>query len=94
MVKANELIKEQKKRDKIKIKTFTKIYNRIEKKIQLASASNFYYCWYEIPEFFLGLPIYSLEDCKEFIEKKFEDNGFKTKYYEPNILMITWFPKD
>jgi len=92
MVKADDLIKEQKKRNKIKIKTFIKIYNKIEKKITLASASNFYYCWYEIPEFILGMPIYSLQECKVFIEKKLIEDGFKVKFYESNIIMISWYP--
>ena len=60
MVNANDLIKEQQKREEIKIVTFEKIYKTIEKKIILASASNYYYVWYEVPEFILGLPTYDL----------------------------------
>ena len=43
MVNANELIKEQQKRDEQKIITYDKVYKTIEKKIILASASNYYY---------------------------------------------------
>ena len=43
MVNANDLIKEQQKRDEIKIITFEKVYKTIEKKIILASAGNYYY---------------------------------------------------
>ena len=48
MVKANDLINEQQKREKIKIETFKKVFENIEKKIVLASAGNFYYVWYKI----------------------------------------------
>ena len=92
MVKANELIKQQEERKKIKKKTFSKILNLVEKRIQMSSNSNNYYTWYEIPELILGLPIYNLNECKKYLIKKLEKNGFKTELYEPNLILITWFP--
>jgi hypothetical protein len=94
MVKANNLIKEQKDRDERKKLTFDKIFLIIEKKIVLASAANNYYCWYSIPAFIIGLPMYSLKNCKEYIEMKIKNNGFETEFFEPNIFLIKWFPKD
>lgn len=93
MVKADELIKSQKKRKKRKEKIFCKVYKKIEKKITLASASNFYYCWYQIPEFILGQPLYSYKECIEYIKKIIENDGFKIEIYEPNIVLISWYPK-
>lgn len=93
MVKAQDLINSQKEREKIKYKTFSKIYNNIEKKIALASSSNFYYVWYEIPEFIMGFPLYNLEDCKVVIVKQLKDNGFTIEEFHRNIILITWFPK-
>ena len=92
MVKANKLIKEQKKRDNIKKETFNKILAKIEKKIILASAANYYFTWYTIPEFIIGLPLYSLNECKEYIIKKINKNGFITEFFQPNIILINWFP--
>ena len=94
MVKANTLIKEQKVRDERKKITFEKIFLIIEKKIVLASAVNNYYCWYSFPEFIIGLPMYSLQECKDYIEIKIKNDGFETEFFEPNILLIKWFPKD
>ena len=94
MVKANILIKEQKVRDERKKITFDKIFLLIEKKIVLASAANNYYCWYLIPALIIGLPMYSLKDCKEYIEIKIKNDGFETEFFDPNILLIKWFPKD
>ena len=93
MVNAEDLIKEQKKREEKKIITFEKIYKIIEKKIVLASASDFYYVWYEVPEFILGLPTYDLKGCMDFVTKKLKDNNFECDIYIPNILLIKWFPK-
>jgi hypothetical protein len=93
MVKANELISFQKERNDKKKDTFEKIFVHIEKKILLASAANYYYTWYQIPEFLVGLPLYSIKDCHDYIENKLKSNGFDTEFYEPNIIHIKWFPK-
>jgi hypothetical protein len=91
MVKAQDLIKSQKEREKIKYKTFSKIYSNIEKKITIASSSNFYYVWYEIPEFIIGFPLYNVTECKSVVIKQLQDNGFKVEEFENNIILVTWF---
>jgi hypothetical protein len=93
MVKADKLIKEQKKREDKKKETFNKILEKVEKKIILASSANYYFTWYSIPQFIIGLPLYSLVECKDYIIRKIDKNGFKTEFFEPNILLIKWFPK-
>lgn len=93
MVNAKDLIKEQKVREERKNATFDKIFEKIEKKIILASAANFYYTWYSIPQFIVGLPLYSIDECKNYIENKLKKDGFEIEYFEPNILLIKWFPK-
>ena len=89
MVKASDLIKEQKLRLIEKHVVFNKIYKRIENKIKQASLANLYECWYEIPEFILNLPLYNLEDCKIYIVNKLNNNEFKTGVYLNNIW-ISW----
>ena len=93
MVKAQDLIDKQKERDKIKYKTFAQIYKKIEKKIELASSSNYYYIYYEIPQFLIGYPLYNCKECIKCINKQLAENGFEFELYDPNILLITWFPK-
>ncbi len=92
MVKADELIKQQEERKKQKRKTFNKILKLVEKRILMSSNSNNYYTWYEVPELILGLPIYNIHECKSHLIKKLKKNGFKTELYEPNLILITWFP--
>jgi hypothetical protein len=93
MVKAQDLINDQKEREKIKYKTFAKIYKNIEKKITLASASNFFYVWYEIPEFLIGSPLFNLKECKKNIVKQLKENGFEIEEFSNTMLLIKWFPK-
>ncbi len=93
MVKADDLIKQQKEREERKKATFDKIYVHIEKKIVTASAGDYYYTWYQIPEFLVGLPMYSVDECQQYIQKKLKSNGFDTDFFPPNIIHIKWFPK-
>lgn len=92
MVKATDLIKQQKDREEKKKITYKKILEKVEKKIVLASNSNFYECKYDIPEFILGLPIYSVKNCKKFIKEKLRNDGFKVNNIMDNILLISWYP--
>jgi hypothetical protein len=91
MVKAVELIKEQKEREERKKKTFDKIYSFIENKIILASGSDYYHTWYQIPEFLVGLPTYSIDECQKYIQTKLKKDGFQTEFFDPNIILIKWF---
>ena len=93
MVKAQDLINMQKEREKIKFKTFNKVFDTIEKKIIIASSSNFYYVWYQVPQYIIGEPLYNSNECTEYIIKKIKSNGFEVENYEPNILLVSWFPK-
>jgi hypothetical protein len=93
MIKADDLRKDQNKRNNNKKKIFKKIYNTIEKKISVANSINDYYIIYDIPEFILGLPRYSLEHASKYLITKLGENGFKVDYYLPNKLLIEWLPK-
>tara|TARA_B100001248_G_C27397866_1_gene467072 strand:+ start:2559 stop:2837 length:279 start_codon:yes stop_codon:yes gene_type:complete len=90
MVNAKDLIRQQKDKEKKRIKTYEKIYTNIEKKIIIASSTDYSYLWYEIPEYVMGMPFYKLIDCKDYIIDKLKSNSFEVDYYDPNILHIKW----
>jgi hypothetical protein len=89
MVKASDLVKQQKEKDKSKDKIYKKIYERIEYKIKHASGVNLYECWYEIPEFILNIPLYNLENCKLYVVNKLVEDGFNTSIIN-NYIWISW----
>lgn len=90
MVKVSDLKKEQDEKRKQKEKTFKKIYKIAEKKIIIANTGGNTQMWFEIPEFILGVPVYKVLECKEYLVKKLESDGFKVTFHEPNILYIDW----
>ena len=48
------------------------------------------YCFYQIPTFIIGTPIYDVNDMKSYIKNSLLKNGFKIMCIEPNWLFISW----
>ncbi len=90
MVKAQDLINEQREREKNKEKIYKKIYKKVETKILQASSMNLYECWYQLPEFLFNIPLYNLEGCKRYLNYKLTNNGFSFYFTDENIIVISW----
>lgn len=90
MVKAEDLIKEQEEKNNMRKEYYKKVYKRVEKKIVQVNSVNESQCWYEIPEFILGIPLYSFEDCKQYLINRLQKNGFKTNMLNNNTIFIDW----
>ena len=48
------------------------------------------YCFFQIPEFIIGTPLYKVEEMRIYIINSLKNNGFKIMYIEPNWLFISW----
>lgn len=90
MVKAEDLVKEQQDRDKIRKQIYKKVYKNIETKIVQSSKINLYNCWYQVPEFMINYPLYNINECAEYIIKKLKKNGFTYNLLQNNIILISW----
>jgi hypothetical protein len=92
MVKAIDLINEQREREKNKEKIYKKIYKKIESKIIQTSSMNQSECWYLIPDFLFNIPLYNLEGCKNYIKSKLKNDGFSVYFTgdSNNIIVISW----
>ena len=90
MVTAGELFREQKEREEKRKKIFKKVYKLVERRIVEASKINSYQCYYEIPNFVMNVPLYSLEDCKDYIIDKLKKNDFKVQLISENMILISW----
>ena len=90
MVTAGELFKEQKEREEKRKKIFKKVYKLVERRIVEASKINSYQCYYNIPNFVMNVPLYSLEDCRNYIIDKLKKNDFKVELINQNVILISW----
>jgi len=48
------------------------------------------YCFYQIPEFVIGVPLYDVIELRKYIMNSLKTNGFDLLYVEPNWLFIYW----
>ena len=48
------------------------------------------YCFYQIPEFVIGTPLYDVLELRNYIMNSLKTNGFDILYIEPNWLFIYW----
>ena len=48
------------------------------------------YCFYQIPEFVIGTPLYDISELRNYIMNSLKTNGFKILYIKPNWLFIYW----
>ena len=48
------------------------------------------YCFYQIPEFIIGVPLYDVIELRKYIMNSLKTNGFELLYVEPNWLFIYW----
>lgn len=79
---------ESKRRDKFA--TFEKINDQCHKQIMKYAGNDKYRCFFTVPEFILGLPLYNLNTAVLYVMEKLTLKGFLIKYYHPNILYICW----
>ena len=48
------------------------------------------YCFYQIPEFVIGIPLYDIIELRNYVMNSLKTNGFEILYIEPNCLFIYW----
>lgn len=91
-INIDELYEKDKRRDLKQLSIFTKILNRIHKRIMTTNKMrrNDKHIWFAIPEFIFGEPIYDKGDCIAYVVTKLQENGFFIKYMHPNTLFISW----
>jgi hypothetical protein len=96
MLNINELFSDQTKKEKHKEEIYDNVLKQCHKKILRASKLNPYtnYCFYVIPKFIYGIPLYDLNKCINYLVINLSKNGFKINYTHPNLLIITWFKKE
>jgi len=48
------------------------------------------YCFYQVPEFVIGTPLYDIIELRNYVMNSLKTNGFDILYVEPNWLFIYW----
>ena len=73
-----------------RLKKFDDILLQIHRRIKYHADLEQTHCLFCIPEFIFGIPLYNINDLKNYIMETLKKNGFKLLYFHPNTLFISW----
>lgn len=85
-----DIIKVMNKKTERRKECFDKILDMCQKKIRKSVQLNMVQCFFEVPEFVLGFPLYNINECIVHVLTKLQDNGFVVRYLFPRIIFISW----
>lgn len=95
MINIDELNKEREFRIEQKKNTYEAILKKCHNKIIMVSKShnNLACCFFQVPKYIYGLPLYDSHACIMYLVTALVNNGFDVKYTHPNLLYISWLGK-
>jgi hypothetical protein len=85
-----DIQKKQHNKDKFRCYIFERILERCYLKIKGSSDNEHSYCFFQVPEYIPGEPLYNLTKCVVYILKHLRNNGFNCKYCHPFLIFISW----
>ena len=73
-----------------RMEIYDNVLIKCHKRIKYNSSLEKTYCFFQIPEFIIGTPLYRVTELRTYIINSLKHNGFKIMYIEPNWLFISW----
>ena len=89
-----EIHKKQRQKEIRRLGLYQKILNRCFSKIRLCVEKDNLYCFFKLPEYMSGSPLYNMTDCLFYMLNELAKNGFAAKYCHPLMIYITWPQKE
>jgi hypothetical protein len=86
----NEIIKKQKEKEKSRTQIYQLISSKCFKKIKETSNNEILFCFFKLPEYIPGLPLYNMTVCVLFLLNLLHEKGFKARYVEHYMIFISW----
>ena len=73
-----------------RMETYDEILQKCHKRIKYNSTLERTYCFFQIPEFVIGVPLYDINELRTYVMNSLGKDGFQLVYIEPNWLFIMW----
>lgn len=94
MINIDELHKQQNEKKNRKKKIFEDILKKCHAKIKnTAKTEQVCFCFFKVPVYIYGVPLYDMKSCILYIVTALSKNGFDLKYHHPNLIYISWLGK-
>tara|TARA_Y100000996_G_scaffold413851_1_gene403086 strand:+ start:9371 stop:9715 length:345 start_codon:yes stop_codon:yes gene_type:complete len=85
----DDIHKKNRQREKSKLEIYNRILNRAYKKIKYSADHDCLECYFEIPKFMLGCPLYNRNECCNYIIDKLRNAKFTcTVITNEQLLML------
>jgi hypothetical protein len=94
-VNIDELHRQQQDKLERRYAIYEKILKLCHNRIKQVATNpdNMGFCFYNIPPYVYGVPLYDTKSCIMYVVKSLVSNGFDVKYTHPNLLWISWLGK-
>lgn len=90
----HEIHKKQREKEKMRVKIYEKIAAKCFTKIKDTANNEITYCFFQMPEYIPGYPIYNMTECIMYLIDLLHEKGFKARYCDKFMIFISWnFPK-
>ena len=90
MLSLSELAKIRKKKNKSKTKAFGVILEKCFHQIKNMAYRDQVFCYYTVPYYVLGLPLYNINECIVFLLTSLKKKGFKIQMANNQTIYISW----
>jgi hypothetical protein len=83
----DELLERQNKKNRIYEDVLEKVITKIK---YVNSKSSDCFLVYTLKNFIFGIPLYNIQECGNYLQKRLSDAGFHCKYNQKNNIFISW----
>jgi hypothetical protein len=88
----SELRNRSQARQQRRVNVYNAVLSRCHTKIQTAAENEQFECVYDVPRYIMGLPLYNLDLCIDYLKDRLIANGFGVDYVFPKSLRVHWYP--
>ena len=89
-INMNELYSNINKKTLKRMELYDSVLLKCHSRITYNSNLQRNYCFYQVPEFIIGTPLYNISELRNYVMNSLKTNGFEILYIEPNWLFIYW----
>ena len=92
-----ELYRMQKQKQANKTMCYDKVLERCHARIRTAAQYGGLSTFYEVPGMIVGLPLYNIQLCTEYVITKLRETGFLVQLLPPPsmyVIYISWNPEE
>ena len=92
-VNMNDLFETMNQKTLKRLELYDGVLRKCHHRIKYYSKLEHTCCFFSIPVFIIGTPLYDVKELRQYMINSLQKNGFQIKYIEPNYLVINWEQK-